>query len=35
MEATHISDAEFKIMVIKMLKDLRRIDDHSENLIKR
>lgn len=32
-EATEIPDAEFKIMVIKMLKDLRgRMVDLNENL---
>ena len=35
MEATKIPDAEFKTMVIKMLKDLRGgMDDPSENLNK-
>ena len=33
MEATKITDAEFKIMVIRMLKNLKgRMDDLSENL---
>ena len=35
MEAMNIQDVEFKIMVIKMLRDLRRrMDNLSENLDK-
>ena len=35
MESTKIPDAEFKTVVIKMLKDIRgRMDDFTENLNK-
>ena len=34
-ETGNLSDKELKILVIRMLNDLRRIDELSENLIKR
>lgn len=35
MEVSNLSDKEFKIMVIEMLKFWRRMDDHSENFNKK
>ena len=32
VEISHVSDKEFKAMIIKMLKELRRMDEQSEKL---
>lgn len=35
MEINDLSDKEFRVMVIKMFKELRRMDKYSENFSKR
>ena len=35
MEIHNLSDKEFKVMIIKMFTNLRRIDEHSENFKKK
>ena len=32
VEISHVSDKEFKAMIIKMLKEVRRMDEQSEKL---